>query len=183
MTHRQIGLSEAVYRLFPFLHMKQSNTKCIFVPSGFPENRSVFFRKVTAEEADQDEFEEMDDGDSVVQIPGREGKFIQAVTLLERYSERPAGVEEICVAQFASLYQSCKTIPKKVIMTNGVSDVPGSNILFADQSIVLPKYIALKNKKMGYMSQRGSPCVLRLHNSKKKEGHEQYYADMLLFVP
>jgi hypothetical protein len=180
LTHRQIGMSEAVYRLLPFLHMKDSNTKCIFVPSGFPENRSVFFRHATEDEED---CEEEDVNGNLVEIEGRAGKFLQTLTVHERFSERSDMLEDMCLAQFATLYQPIKTIPKKVVMTNGVSDVLGNNTLFSDSNMILPKYLELKNKKMGSMSQRGNPCVLRLHSSKKKEGHEQFYADMCLFLP
>ena len=46
MKYRQIGCSEAVYRLLSALHLISSNISCIFVASGYPENRSVFFQKV-----------------------------------------------------------------------------------------------------------------------------------------
>ena len=46
LTHRQIGSSETIYRLLPGLHLKDSNIACVFVATGFPENREVFFRKV-----------------------------------------------------------------------------------------------------------------------------------------
>jgi hypothetical protein len=180
LTHRQIGMSEAVYRLLPFLHMKESNTKCTFVATGFPENRSIFFRYATEEEGDR---EDEEDGSNLIEIEGRPGKFIPTLTYHERFSERPEMLEDMCLAQFATLYQPISKIPKKFVMTNGVSDIVGNNTLFSDSNLILPKYIELKNKKMGLMSQRGHPCVLRLHNSQKKEGHEQFYADMLLFLP
>ena len=44
VTHRQIGASEAVYRILPGLHLKDSNITCIFVVTGFPENRQLFFK-------------------------------------------------------------------------------------------------------------------------------------------
>ena len=31
LTHRQVGISEAVYRLLPGMHLKDSNIKCTFV--------------------------------------------------------------------------------------------------------------------------------------------------------
>ena len=46
-THRQIGASEAVYRIIQGMKLKDSNITCIFLPTGFPENRSVFLRKVS----------------------------------------------------------------------------------------------------------------------------------------
>ena len=46
LSHRQMGLSEAFYRILPSLHLSESNIKCKFVHTGFPENRSKFLRKV-----------------------------------------------------------------------------------------------------------------------------------------
>ena len=42
LSHRQVGLSEAVYEVNPSLRMKDSNISCLFVMTGFPKNRSVF---------------------------------------------------------------------------------------------------------------------------------------------
>ena len=38
LTHRQIGESEAYYRILPHLHMKESNVEAVFVQTGFKEN-------------------------------------------------------------------------------------------------------------------------------------------------
>ena len=45
----------------------------------------------------------------------------------------------------------------------------------------LPKYICLSNG-LGKMRLRNFPAVLRIHNSKKKEGHEEQYSELLLFT-
>ena len=37
--------------------------------------------------------------------------------------------------------------------------------------------------KNGYMRLRTMPSILRIHSSKKKEGHEQHYSELLLYVP
>jgi hypothetical protein len=36
LSHRQIGESEAYYRILPQLHLTESNIKCIFLAGGFP---------------------------------------------------------------------------------------------------------------------------------------------------
>ena len=41
LTHRQIGASEAVYRVLPGFHLRDSNVGCIFVITGFPEKRNL----------------------------------------------------------------------------------------------------------------------------------------------
>ena len=38
LTHRQIGESEAYYKLFPHLHLCDSNIGAVFIPTGFKQN-------------------------------------------------------------------------------------------------------------------------------------------------
>ena len=52
LTHRQIGESEAFYKILPQLNMKSSNIETVFVPTGFKKNRSKFLKKLTEKEAD-----------------------------------------------------------------------------------------------------------------------------------
>ena len=40
LTHRQIGESEAYYRLLPHLHLKESNVETVSIQTGFKQNRS-----------------------------------------------------------------------------------------------------------------------------------------------
>ena len=49
------------------------------------------------------------------------------------------------------------------------------------QNISLPRYISLKSYKLGYLRLRAHPAVMRIHNSKRKEGHEQFYSELMLF--
>ena len=52
LKHKQLSASDAVYRVLPSLHMKDSNIACVFVQTGFPERRTVFFKKVHDEKLD-----------------------------------------------------------------------------------------------------------------------------------
>ena len=67
MTNRQIGHSEAVYKLLQGMKLRNSNISCLFVASGFPDNRSEFYQKVpdgyTKLQKDFDAQEELDIGD------------------------------------------------------------------------------------------------------------------------
>ena len=51
LTHRQIGESEAYYKLFPHLHLCDSNIGAVFIPTGFKQNRSRFLKQLSEEEA------------------------------------------------------------------------------------------------------------------------------------
>ena len=58
-THRQVGESEAYYKLFPELHLTESSVKTVFVAGGFPHKRHTFLRKVkTTKEYDDPEDED-----------------------------------------------------------------------------------------------------------------------------
>ena len=56
-THRQVGESEAYYKLFPELHLTESSVKTVFVAGGFPHKRNVFLRKVHKKENEDSEDE------------------------------------------------------------------------------------------------------------------------------
>ena len=61
-SHRQVGESEAYYKLFPEMHLTESSVKTVFAPGGFPDRRRVFLRKVNRnkdKEASDDEEEEL----------------------------------------------------------------------------------------------------------------------------
>ena len=46
LTHRQIGESEAYFKILPHLHMQSSNIDTVFLPTGFKENRSSFLKQL-----------------------------------------------------------------------------------------------------------------------------------------
>ena len=67
LTHRQIGESEVYYKLFPQLHLSHSNISAIFLPTGFPQNRSKFLKQITAEETAF--------YDDVIEVEGKDGSY------------------------------------------------------------------------------------------------------------
>lgn len=54
-----MGECEALYRIFPELHLSHSNVKCLFVATGFPINRSKFLVRIK----DENNFIQEDDSD------------------------------------------------------------------------------------------------------------------------
>ena len=102
-----MGECEAYYRILPSLHLKDSNIKCVFVTSGYPENRNKFLTKMNQEEvADSDAI-------NAVTVKNREGKFKEQLTVHTYYACRPISIEDICLAQFASHYTMSNSKPKK----------------------------------------------------------------------
>ena len=131
-----------------------------FVPSGFPENRSVFYRKVAEgneeeikdsindnqdDEEDEDpsaENEEEQDtngGDNPVEIEGRAGKFVQATTMIDRYEARPDYLKMMCLAQFAISYVYMGKLPKTAKMNQDIEsdEFNCSSLKSKDQKIFI----------------------------------------------
>ena len=193
LDHRQIGSSETVYRILPGLHLKDSNITCIFVASGFPENRASFFKKVSEEDSKFEKNDEESDDEDVephakkIKLANRDGTYQQKTTVHDRYAMRPKVLEEMCLAQFAVSYKPTSKVPEKTVFNSDHSSEESSNMkVYSSEEVQveLPKYIDLKIYGFGYMRAREFEAVLRIHNSsKKKEHHEQFYAELLLYYP
>ena len=208
-TNRQVSVAEAAYRLTPGMNLKKSNVKSKFVATGYHENRYNFYQKIKNEnypdsdpdsdsdqetDTDTDTETEDEENDKAVNpnsrektlkgidIPGREGKFKKVETVHRKYAKRPDELENVCLAQFGTIYESRKK-PKASIVFNddGASDEKG-NIKIYGSDTLLPKFIQLKSG--GYMNLRKFPCILRIHSSKKKKDEDEaIYSELLLFYP
>ena len=181
-THRQVNVCEATYRLINGLNLKGSNVKTKFVQTGFPENRSAFFRKVKPKvEGDEsgDEEKEGNEAATQVTIPGRDGTFTQAIPIHEKYAERPTVLDKMCLAQFAISYETSKR-PKKEELKKDESEAKQEVAIFGTD-IMLPKYIFLQNGSV--MKLRTTSSILRIHASSKKKGYEEIFAELQLFYP
>ena len=86
--NKQVCVSEATYRLVRGLDLKKSNTACTYVTTGFPRNRSSFFRQANAMEKSVDvedegqaeeNYEEVIGGE--VTLEGRQGHFKEVETI------------------------------------------------------------------------------------------------------
>ena len=88
----------------------------------------------------------------------------------------------MCLAQFVSFYDYCKSKPAKSKIEDGYSneELSEEKCIFGTD-IQLPKYIKLKTIS-GYMRLRGHPNVIRFHSPNKKEQEfEKYYSLMFMF--
>ena len=89
---------------------------------------------------------------------------------------------DICLAQFATIYENCAK-PKKVEfkddMSMQVKTLQTENKQETEESF--PWHIRLSN--CTYMKLRTVPSVLRIHSSKKKKGNEHFYSEMILYLP
>ena len=174
LTNRQLGAAESTYKSIQGMKLKDSNIKCDYVPTGFPENRSVFYQQVG-----QDVLEE---GAEKIEIEGRSGFYKQSVSVVDRYSARPKYLENMVLAQFSASYVPLSKLPEKVDMTDEQVSEDKSEQEVVGDGEKLPSYIELSNK-LGFMRLRTFPAVIRYHTPKNKEGHEKYYTEMQLFSP
>ena len=193
LTHRQVGLSEAVYRAIRDMKLKDSNIACIWLSTGFPENRYISFRKVSEEDSEEHEDDAFDEDDiekeevvynkNRVKIQNKQGLYQQATSTHDRYSDRPYCLEEICLAQFASAYTYTSRVPKSVeFEENGHgASTNRSNVKIFGTDVTLPCYVRTSSSK--FFRLRRNPAVLRVHASKRKEGHEQHFTELQLFYP
>ena len=195
MTSRQMGESEAYYRLFPHLHLSESNLKTIFVSTGFPWNRSKFSvrvqeqgkEKVLEENQDAGDEEEPRNPGGTFQIPGKEGRFKEATSVHEKYANRPPPLEHMCLAQFAISYDRMSAQDaKKKEFVDGCHGEDSSQVIKSwnpQYEINLPTHICL-SKNLGYMRLRSIPAVLRLHKFREdKNPHEYFFSELLLYRP
>ena len=53
-SHRQVGESEAYYKLFPELHLTESSRKTVYIDTNFPSDRNVFLRKIQPNKEKED---------------------------------------------------------------------------------------------------------------------------------
>ena len=209
LTHRQMGEAEVYYRIFPELHLKDSNVKTVFLPTGFPENRTHFMQKVSCENMHQ--YTE----DELVTIDGKDSKYVAKPSIIDKYMRRPGALEQMCLMQFVKMYDSVSSVPKNVKWRDGCScgdkgqatetedidyhikrhrDFHKIIILPENKydmsveeysSILLPKYITLLDPKPGepcYLKLRSFPLVVRLHKfNHTKERHEYLYSELLQY--
>ena len=118
-THRSMGEAEVYYRIISSLHLTESNLACVFLPTGFPENRSKFLRFVPEEEVGR-----YAEG-QLVTCEHKEGHYLANPSVIEKYMRRPVALENMCLMQFVKVYDGmpASQVPKGVKFLNGVSVV------------------------------------------------------------
>ena len=84
LSHRRLGKDEALYRTISDMHLSESNFKCVYVLTGWPENRYVHAQKVSNDTMDP----KFLDDPSVFEIHDRIGLYKESTTLLSKYERR-----------------------------------------------------------------------------------------------
>ena len=121
---------------------------------------------------------------SLISVAGKEGKFTAKTSVHERYALRPTAIENICLAHFATLYETCSKIPAKaVLFANNTRGESTHKLICSDiRDVFLPNYIKLSDET--YMKIRSYPAVLRKHKFRMDtQYHEFLFSDLLLYTP
>ena len=102
LSHRRLGKAAALYRLIPDMHFSDSNVKCVFLATGWPDKRYRFAKKVS----DNPYIPRFAEDESVSEIKDRKGLYREGTTLLDYYQMRDStnNVYKICYAQFCKEY-------------------------------------------------------------------------------
>ena len=196
LTHRKMGESEAYYRIFPFLHLKESNIKCTFVQSGFESKRHKFLIPAYTTKNENDCNEPSGEECDTVAfshkflVEGHESKgaFIEKPSVHDHYKRRPLYLEKMRLAQFAIMYDQYVKNSIKEDLLCGISSSFGSltcHLLITSDpptnNVYLPKFISCNSI---YFKLRNYPLILRIHKyDQMKNPHEYAYSELCLFRP
>ena len=187
---RQIGEAEAVYRLIPSMTMSMSNIKCVFVPTGPKEERSVRWKKATDEQLNQV---------NAIRIADRDGLWFQQPDLLDKYFRRPADIKEITFSQFAKMYvgrsRKAEDEDEEAIDDHEEDDDDDDENKFnyimtfknnGSKGKKLPDIIKLSDPAPGeaqFMAKRTFPSALRFQKI-KAENHKRFMLnELMLYCP
>ena len=171
LSSREVSVQECVYRCMPELWLRKTFPCIVFVNTGLPEERCQVAKS-------QEEIEALDDDSTDI--------FMSNV--IERYSDRPNIVDQLCLAEFAAYYyKDYKKDPDEFndVQPNVLSeDLVESNHVSNDcESIFSPLNIKLKNGRET-MKCRKIKAVIRFHTpSKVKEPEKFYHHLLMLYFP
>ncbi|XP_077978182.1 uncharacterized protein LOC144433703 [Glandiceps talaboti] len=171
LRSREVSQHEAITRLIG-LPLRQTNIAVKYVPTGYEEDRTRMLKSMT-------ELEQMDDDSESVYIS----------SILDKYAARPRSLENICLAEFTSMY----TFQKKLRdATDDLFDNIDENIDtvtydFPEHEHTTQKTTNIKYKLLnglGWIYKRQKPVVLRYYYVSKQRDSEKYYHRLLiLYLP
>ena len=196
LTHRQIGESEAFFKILPNLQMKHSNIDTVFLHTGFKHNRSSFLIEITEEQAPYCK--------NIIHVENKEGLFTEKPSLIDKYERIDTTLNDhltnLSLIQFAMKYTASNATVKdsdfeseslregdsEWEITDEMNLIVSENFEFATERFTLPKFIKLTNLKPGepsYMRKR-TRQVIRLHKiNRTKYPHEYYFSQLQLYYP
>ena len=202
LTHREMGQSEALYRIIHSMHLTESSIGDVFLNTG--RKKSRFLKKISEDEANE--------AANVVTIAESDGLYVETSSLLDKYEKRPFNLKWMSPMQFSKRYttaRATKSDLKRELESDddnqessgedeSVSDVTqlpldidntieNDFIIHRDRSKrkPLPKRITLQGQfypgEPRYMQLR-RPLVVRYHKFRKTtESHDYLFSELELY--
>ncbi len=199
LTHREMGQSEALYRIIPSMHLTESSIGDVFLNTG--RNKSKFLKKLSEDEAKATA--------NVVTIAESDGLYVETSSLLDKYQKRPSSLQWMSPMQFAKRYTNARETKSDLqkelesieenqksndeeenedrLPTEFENTIENDFIIHRDRKErkPLPKRIALKGEfypgEPRYMKLR-RPLVVRYHKFRKStESHDYLFSELELF--
>ena len=155
LNSSEISAQEAVYHILS-IPLSSSSRSTVFINANRPENRISMLKS-----------------DEVLQNLEPDSKDVFVHGLIDMYINRPDEMKNVCLADFASLYNVSKTQRNNIQITEN-----------SDDEIDL-KVVGLKMKNgKGWIKKRTKKKLIRFRNFKLHQDPENYYREqMMLFLP
>ncbi|XP_060577549.1 uncharacterized protein LOC132734725 [Ruditapes philippinarum] len=169
LNSRSVTAQEAAYRALG-LPLHKSNFTSVWVPTGLPSERISLLKPTFV-------LQNLEEGDNDVFVSG----------ISDKYSKRPANLENWCLAQFAAWYEVARKDYEPSdfqpdILADRFNDAeasPSSSVENAPKSIHVPL-----SSSHCVMRKRRKQAVVRFHKfSEEKQPRSYYHSQLFLFVP
>ena len=162
-TKRECSLHESIKRILS-LKYRISGKDVVFVPTGFKKDCVRILKSPQVLAA-------LDPDDPNVYAPN----------LLDKYQHRPDSLENMCYADFASIYITDST--KDSDPDDIRSYTNASSILLEEESDFRKSVIKLKDN-FGKMRKRSRLCVIRWYNiTEQKNAEKHFFQRLQLYLP
>ena len=210
MTHRQVGEMEVLYKLFANMNLAYSSVATIFVPTEPKDQRRQFLQR-----------QDPDSGQGF-KVEDREGLFLEKPDLISKYQRRKLvtgrdddaepdpqeaeALEQMCLAQFAKMYESRGwqqlrgTNEEGEVEAPRDGDVPEEGELAEEDDFnflitgdteckrpLLPDVLTLEDPLPGepkLLYKRTFPRALRFFKKKfDMNPHRYYLTELMLYYP
>ncbi|CAF4643347.1 unnamed protein product, partial [Rotaria sp. Silwood2] len=161
LNSSEISAQEAVYHILS-IPLSTSSRSTVFINTNRPENRISMVKS-----------------DEVLQKLEPDSKDVFVQGLIDMYINRPEEMKNICLADFASLYNVSKKQTNNVQITENSGDEDVIDNEIDEKSVALK----MKNGK-GWIKKRTKKKIIRFRNFKLHQDPENYYREQLmLFLP
>jgi hypothetical protein len=161
LNSSEISAQEAVYHILS-IPLSTSSRSTVFINTNRPENRISMLKS-----------------DEILQQLDPDSKDVFVQGLIDTYINRPEQMKNVCLADFASMYNVSKKQTYNVQVTENSDDEDVIDDENDEKSIPLK----MKNGK-GWIKKRTKKKIIRFRNFKLHQDAENYYREQLmLFLP